>query len=39
LAPAVDILVPAGQKQEEILKNYDNRTNVFAVLPGVVPKP
>ena len=38
-SPAVDVLVPEGQKQEEVLKNYDARTNVFAVLTGVVPKP
>lgn len=37
-SPAVDIIVPAGQKQEEVLKDYDIRTDRFAVLTGVVPK-
>jgi hypothetical protein len=37
--PAVDVIVPAGQKQEEVLRDYDLRTWRMASLTGVVPGP
>lgn len=36
--PIVDIIVPPGQKQEEILKDYDLRIDKLVQLTGVVPK-
>lgn len=36
-SPFVDILVPAGMKQETILKTYDMRGNTYAELRAVVP--
>jgi hypothetical protein len=36
--PIVDIIVPAGQKQEDILKDYDLRIDKMVQLTGVVPK-
>lgn len=36
-SPAVDIIVPPGQKQEEVLRDYDLRTWRMASLTGVVP--
>jgi hypothetical protein len=38
LQPAIfDILVPAGKRQEELLRDYDQRGNRPVVLPAVVP--
>lgn len=37
--PIVDIMVPEGQKQSEILRNYDLTTGRPVEIPGVVPKP
>jgi hypothetical protein len=33
----VDIVVPPGKTQAEVLGNYDARSGTFAVLPGIVP--
>jgi hypothetical protein len=35
--PAVDIVVPPGQRQEDVLRGYDRRIGKLAVLTGVVP--
>jgi hypothetical protein len=35
--PLVDVLVPAGATQEEVLQSYDLAEGVPAELPGVVP--
>ncbi len=37
--PIVDLIVPAGQTQEEILKSYDLRIDKKVQLTGVVPQP
>jgi glucodextranase-like protein len=37
LPPLVDILAPAGTRQESLLRDYDLRTGRPARLPGVVP--
>jgi C-terminal binding-module, SLH-like, of glucodextranase len=36
--PIVDIIVPEGEKQSEILRNYDMTTGRPVMLPGVTPK-
>ena len=36
--PIVDIIVPEGQKQSEILRNYDLTTARPVEIPGLVPK-
>ena len=33
----VDVVVPSGTTQAEVLRNYDARTGRMAKLPGVVP--
>jgi len=33
----VDIVVPPGKTQADVLRTYDARTGTYAVLPGVVP--
>ncbi|HEX5041492.1 MAG TPA: glucodextranase DOMON-like domain-containing protein [Candidatus Polarisedimenticolaceae bacterium] len=33
----VDIVVPPGKTQAEVLGNYDARSGTYAVLPGIVP--
>jgi len=35
--PLVDILVPAGKRQEDVLRDFDARAGRPVVLPGVVP--
>jgi len=35
--PLVDIIVPTGKKQEDVLKDYDLLQNRPVALPGVVP--
>jgi hypothetical protein len=35
--PIVDVLVPAGMSQEEVLRSYDLAAGLPAELPGVVP--
>lgn len=35
--PLVDIVVPAGRSQEEVLRSYDLAADLPAELPGVVP--
>ena len=35
--PLVDIIVPAGMKQADVLKNYNANEERFVSLPGVVP--
>ncbi len=37
LPPIMDLVVPAGSSQEEILRNYDQRVGRMVQLPGVVP--
>jgi hypothetical protein len=37
LPPLIDILVPRGMKQKEVLRDYDQRTGRRVALPGVVP--
>ncbi len=39
LPPLIDIIVPEGKKQEEVLKDYDLRNGRRVKLPGVVPVP
>lgn len=36
--PLVDVLVPPGQSQEQVLGSYNTREKRLAVLPGVVPE-
>ena len=36
--PLVDILVPEGKKQENVLSDFDQRRKERVVLPGVVPQ-
>ena len=36
--PLVDIIVPEGKKQENVLSDFDQRRQERVVLPGVVPK-
>lgn len=37
--PIVDVIVPAGSKQEDVLRDYDLRQNRAVKLTGVVPAP
>lgn len=37
--PVVDTIVPAGQRQEDVLRDYDVRTGRMVQLTGVVPGP
>lgn len=37
LPPIVDMIVPQGQKQEEVLRNFNVNTKQGVVLPGIVP--
>jgi hypothetical protein len=37
--PILDMFVPPGMKQEEILRNFNVNTKTLVVLPGVVPQP
>jgi hypothetical protein len=39
LPPILDIIVPDGMKQEEILRNFNVNEKKPVVLPGVVPSP
>ncbi len=39
LPPIVDMIVPAGLKQEDVLRNFDVNEDRPVVLPGVVPGP
>ncbi len=36
--PLIDILVPAGVSQEEVLGSFDSREKTLAEVPGVVPE-
>ncbi|HXV60108.1 MAG TPA: glucodextranase DOMON-like domain-containing protein, partial [Vicinamibacteria bacterium] len=37
LPPILDMFVPEGMKQEEILRNFNANTKQMVVLPGIVP--
>jgi len=39
LPPIIDMFVPEGKKQEDVLRNYNVNTKQHVVLPGIVPKP
>ena len=39
LPPILDMFVPEGMKQEEVLRNFNSNTKTLVVLPGVVPQP
>lgn len=37
LPPIIDILVPEGKKQEDVLRDFNTNTNQLVVLPGIIP--
>lgn len=39
LPPILDMFVPEGMKQEDVLRNFNSNTKQMVVLPGVVPGP
>ena len=39
LPPIIDMFVPSGKKQEDVLRNFNVNTQQRVVLPGIVPTP
>jgi len=39
LPPIIDMFVPEGKKQEDVLRNFNVNTKQGVVLPGIVPAP
>ncbi len=39
LPPIIDMFVPEGTKQEQVLRNFNSNTKTQVVLPGIVPQP